>query len=315
MALILLFIFTFPLPAIAKDPELPVPDKKWSTQFHVKRFWKSHTSYEFGHPFPPRQAPLSRLEFPINTWWIGGEVRRNFSRFSAGLEALAAIPMDSADNVMRDSDWDDETQPSVRTIYSESQCRMDQSYMLRAEVDMKVGDWMKIPDWLDIRPVAGVRWQRFMLMVHDGYQTEIQGNGMPLPGDSIRFFQTYSQFFCGIKVAWNVQKLFKSLPLKFQSQLDWAYVDADNSDHHLLRTGNRWTYEKTTGDAWHFSTGFQAALTQNISAGLEWEYLRLRSTGTHRLSNDFFGINFSFDNGVEVWSDQTSIMMKLEYLF
>jgi outer membrane protease len=313
--LFFLLLPLYPFIAAAEDPETPLLGKKWSAQVIVKRYVGSHTSYEFGNPFPPGQAPLSRLEFPLNTWWVGGEVRRSFSRFSAGLEALAAIPMDSADDVMKDSDWDDDIDPSIRTIYSESQCRMDQSYMIRGDVDMKVGDWLGIPAWLDLRPVAGVRWQRFMLMVHDGYQTAIGAQDTPLPGNTLRFVQTYRQYFLGLKAVCNLEKQMKTMPLKFSGQLGWAYVDAYNKDHHLLRTGNRFTFEDTTGDAWHASVGVKTFLTKNIHAGMELEYLRIRSTGTHRLLNDLFGIDMSFKHGVKVWSDQISLMLKLEYLF
>ena len=63
--------------------------KNWQVGLRVKRFFKSHTSYEFGNPFPPGQVPLSRLEFPLDSWWAGFEARRSFSRWSVGLEALA----------------------------------------------------------------------------------------------------------------------------------------------------------------------------------------------------------------------------------
>ncbi|MDD5169124.1 MAG: hypothetical protein PHN75_09925, partial [Syntrophales bacterium] len=55
-------------------------------------------------------------------------------------------------------------------------------------------------------------------------------------------------------------------PLKLKrliivSQLDWAYVEAKNEDQHLLRAGNRYTYENTYGDAWHGMIGIKAGLT------------------------------------------------------
>ena len=98
---ILLVIGTFPAMAAVIDEKSTVSEKKWSAELQLKRYFRSHTSYEFGNPFPPFQAPLSRLEFPMNTWWAGGEVRRSFSRFSVGTEVLAAIPMES-DSLMKD---------------------------------------------------------------------------------------------------------------------------------------------------------------------------------------------------------------------
>jgi hypothetical protein len=96
-------------PAItAAEGEKPLaPEKPWSAELHAKRYFGSHTSYEFGNPNAPYQSPLSRLEFPLNTWWAGAELRRRFSRFSAGLEVLRSVSMDS-DGSFKDSDWNDD---------------------------------------------------------------------------------------------------------------------------------------------------------------------------------------------------------------
>ncbi len=303
----LLVLAGSPAIAAAKD------EKPWSAELHVKRYFGSHTSYEFGNPYPPYQAPLSRLEFPINTWWAGGEFRRSFSRISAGVEILRNISEES-DGSFKDSDWDDDANPSVKTIYSESGCRMEPSYMVRGDVDLKVADWLGLPVWFDLRPVVGVRWQRFKLVAHDGAQT-LPAPPISFSGDAISFEQTYWQYFLGIRTAYDLGKHIKTLPLKLLCQLDWAYVDGDNSDHHLLRTGNRWTYETTRGEAWHASLGFKAALTKNINAGVEAEYLWIQTTGSHRWVNDYYGVDMSWDNGVKVWSEQMSIMISLEYLF
>jgi hypothetical protein len=87
----------------AEGEKPPASDKPWSAELHVKRYFGSHTSFEFGNPFSPYQSPLSRLEFPLNTWWAGGEVRYRFSRFSAGVEVLGNVSRDS-DGLFKDSD-------------------------------------------------------------------------------------------------------------------------------------------------------------------------------------------------------------------
>ncbi|MCX5827579.1 MAG: hypothetical protein NTV58_06210 [Deltaproteobacteria bacterium] len=132
LAMLLVFAGS-PAITAAEGEKAPAPEKPWSAELHVKRYFSSHTSYEFGNPYPPNQAPLSRLEFPMNTWWAGGELRRRFSRFSVGVEVLGSIPMES-DLAFKDSDWDDDARPSVKTIYSESQCRVEPSYMVRGPV-------------------------------------------------------------------------------------------------------------------------------------------------------------------------------------
>lgn len=293
-------------------------EKPWSVEAKLKYYFRSHTSYEFGNPFPPNQAPLSRLEFPLNSWWAGAEVRRSFPRFSVGIEALRNITRET-EGTFKDSDWEDDDHPTALSIYSESNCRLEPSYMVRGDVDLKIADWVGLPARFDLRPVAGFRWQRFTLVSHDGSQTSpLSGGTVPdidLTGDGIRFEQTYRHYFLGIRSSYNLDGLLPVPRVKLLMQLDWAYVEGDNEDRHLLRPGNRLTFERTSGDAWHASLGLKCGLTENLSAGLEADYLRIRTTGTHRLSDDVANIDFTFAYGVKVWSDQISLLLSLEYLF
>ena len=290
----------------------------WTASLQTKFFFKSHTSYEFGNPFPPYQAPLSRLEFPLNSWWAGASLRREFTRFSLGLEAFRNVSSEAKDDMM-DSDWDDDTQPDGLTIYSESSCRIEPSYIVRGDVDLKISDWIGLPKWFDLRPAAGVTWQRFSLVTHDGVQSyPAPGDTKPpepLPGDGIRFEQTYWQFFVGVKAGFDLGKPFHLSGLKLQTQVDWAYVDAANEDYHLLRMGKRITNEKTAGDAWHALINLKIGLTQNLNANIGAEYLRIKTTGSHRLVHETFGMDLTFENGVKVWSRQISTTMGLEYSF
>lgn len=296
------------LPSIA----IAEGEPSWSAELCVRHFVGSHTSYEFGNPFPPGQKPLSRLEFPLNTWWAGGELRRRFSRLSFGLEALTNISRRSTGS-FKDSDWDDDYNPGLKTIYSEADCRMEPSYLVRGDMDLKVSDWLGLPDWFDLRPVIGFRWQRFELVAYDGI--EFYPDPGPIPGDTIRFEQVYRQYFLGFRMSYDLTRHIRSLPLHVNFQVDRAHVDGDNSDHHLLRAGKRWTYEETSGEAWHASLGIKAALTKRISAGMEVEYLRIETTGTHRLDNNVFDIDIHWDHGVEAWSEQKCITISLEYRF
>jgi outer membrane protease len=303
-------------PASSEETKTP-PENPWSVDVRVKRYFSSHTSYEFGNPESPFQAPLSRLEFPMNTLWGGAEVRRNFRRFSVGIEAMKNLSSES-DGVFKDSDWEDGNRPEVKTVYSESNCRMENSYSFRADADMKVADWLRLPATFDLRPVVGFRWQRLAFMAHDGGQYAAGNNTLiadPLPGNGIQFDQTYWQYFIGVKAGYDLGKLLNLQRLLLQCQLDWAYVEGSNQDHHLLREGNRFTYESTTGDAWHASVGLKMGLTANINAGVELEYLKIRTTGTHRLVQDIGAFEESWDNGVSVWSEQISMMLNLEYRF
>ena len=289
----------------------------WSASLRTKYFFRSHTSYEFGNPFPPYQAPLSRLEFPLNSWWAGASLRREFSRFSAGVEVFRNLSGE-VEGKMMDSDWDDDEHPALKTIYSESSCRMEPSYIVSGDVDLKISDWLGLPRWLDLRPAAGLTWQRFSLVTHDGVQYELTPGGMQpilLPGDGIRFEQNYWQFFVGFKTVFDLGKPFHLSGLKIETQVDWSYVTANNKDHHLLREGNRITEENTTGDAWHALVNLKIGLAQNLNANIGAEYRSISTTGSHRLVNHTFGIDFAFNHGVKVWSEQTSINMGLEYSF
>ncbi|MRR15605.1 MAG: omptin family outer membrane protease [Deltaproteobacteria bacterium] len=289
----------------------------WTVSLETKYFFQSHTSYEFGNPFPPYQTPLSRLEFPLNSWWAGASLRREFSRFSVGVEVFRNLSGE-AEGKMMDSDWDDEERPVLKTIYSDSSCRMEQSYIVSGDVDLKIADWLGLPKWLDLRPAAGLTWQRFSLVTHDGVQYNLTPEGItttPLPGDGIAFRQTYWQFFVGFKTLFDLGKPLRLAGLKIETQLDWAYVAGDNEDHHLLRAGNRLTQENTTGEAWHALVNLKIGLTSNLNATLCAEYRRIATTGSHRLVNETFGVDFKFYHGVKVWSEQTSITMGLEYTF
>jgi len=291
----------------AADEETP-----WAVELQVKRYIGSHTSYEFGNPFPPCQAPLSRLEFPIDTWWSGGKLTGRFPRISLGVEIMRNINRDS-DGAFTDSDWDDDDAPQVKTIYSVAECRMEPSYIICGNVDLKIADWVGLPAWFDLRPVAGIRWQRFELITHDG--EEFFPLQESIPGEGIHFTQTYRQYFLGLKTEYDLERHFKTVPLTLLCQIDWAYVEGDNSDHHLLRVGNRWTYEKTHGEAWHVSVGARTNLTKNVNATVEAEYLRITTHGSHRLTNEVFDIDIGVDHGVKVYSEQKNIMFSLEYLF
>lgn len=303
-------------------PAIPAADKKsesteraWSAELRVKRLFASHTSYEFGNPEPPFQAPLSRLEFPMNAWWAGGSVRRSFPRFSIGGEALRNASTESM-GFFKDSDWTDEAQPGVRTIYSESRCRLAPSYMVRGDVDVKVSDWIQMPGWLDLRPVSGVRWQRLEFVAHDGIQVERDWPfPIPLPGDSIRFEQQYLQYFVGARAVGALGGLLKHPRLRVSGEFDWAHVRGDNRDHHLLREGTRLTFEKSSGNGWHGALGVSAELMKNLEVVVDGDFLAIRTTGSHRWFVREAGIDESWTNGVKVWSRQASLSIAARYAF
>jgi len=286
----------------------------WSVGVKIRRLLDSHTSYEFGNPFPPYQAPLSRLEFPLDSWWGGLETRASYPRFSLGLEALRSLSSE-ADGRMSDSDWDDGENPGFRTIYSESYCRIEPSYAIRADADLRVSDWVGLPSTIDLRPVIGFRWQHFRLVTHDGVQYAQGYPPQPLPGDGIQFTQTYRQYFIGLKTDLDLSEYVPLHRFNLLMQVDWAYVQGENEDLHLLREGQRFTLENTRGQAWHGLLGLKAGLLENLTIGLELDFLWLSTTGSHRLLNKPLDMDFTFHHGVEVWSRQVGLSLALEYVF
>ncbi len=281
----------------------------------TQRMFASHTSYEFGNPFAPTQNPLSRLEFPLDSWWAGVELRATFPRVSFGGEALTNLSQETG-RWMQDSDWDDEENPRRKTIFSKSRCRLESSYLVRADIDLRVSDWLGLPEWLDLRPVAGFRRQEFNLTTHDGTQWDVADpEPISLPGDGIAFDQAYSHYFLGMRAGLDLGRYVKLRSLTALLQLDWAYVEGRNRDRHLLRDGQRFTYEETYGQAWHGSIGLQAGLTERLSLAAEADVLTLSTTGSHRLVNSTFDIDFIFSDGVKVWSDQNRLSLQLRYSF
>ena len=145
-------------------PARAATEQDWIVTAKLKFLFGSHTSYEFGNPYSPYQVPLSRLEFPLNTIWAGFEVRRNLGRLSAGFEYLASLADQETDH-FRDSDWDDDANPSRLSIFGETQCRVRPSFQLRADVDLQIADLVGLPDGFILRPLVGYRWQHLAFMV------------------------------------------------------------------------------------------------------------------------------------------------------
>jgi outer membrane protease len=313
-ALKLLALLIFVLPVLGHAAELG----DWTVDVVAKRYFSSHTSYEFGNPDPPHQAPLSRLEFPMNGWFGGLAVRRKFDRFTVSGELLRNMSQRS-DERFKDSDWTGETHPvNVKDVYSESGMLFEPSYMARLDADMRVNDWLRLPQGLDVRPVVGMRWQDLNLLAREGLQVYPADPGRaadPLHGDAIRFSQKYWQYFLGARMAYDLSSHFNVPGLTLTSQIDGAIVFGKNRDHHLLRRGIRMTYEDTRGNAWHALVGLSAPLNKHLTAGVTLEYLRIETTGDHFWSDTVEKAEQVWANGVRVWSEQTNVMFTLHYLF
>jgi outer membrane protease len=299
-------------PEQSGKPSIP---KNWVFDFGLQRFLMSHTSYEFGNPTPPFQKPLSRLEFPLNTWWLECELRRTCPRWSIGGRAGLSVARNT-DGRFKDSDWTNPGNTDMKTIYSESACRAEANYLFRGDVDVNISDWLRLPPGFEIRPLFAFEFQRLSLMVHDGVQWEFEsGQVMALPGDGIHFRQDYFMYQIGLRGAYDGFKIGKYITIKVTGEADWGPALGYNEDHHLEREGDRFTYEKTSGNSLYFSTGVNMVFAKTITAGITMDYLWIRTNGVHRLSNVPMHEDETWPDGVKTWSDQTSLIAHVSYAF
>jgi len=301
--------------------------KNWLFDVSMQRFIMSHTSYEFGNPQAPFQRPLSRLEFPLNTWWMNFELRRTCPRWSIGTRAGLSVAKNT-DGRMQDSDWENPNNTAMLTTYSESACRAEQNFTVRSDVDVNISDWLGLPAGFEVRPLFAFQFQRSSLMAHDGTQwsngnfdaggraQDLDGdiNAQSLPGDAIHFRQDYYLYQIGFKGIYDGLKIGKYITIKAHGEADWGPALGYNEDHHLLRSGNRFTYESTWGNSLYFLTGLDMVIARTFTVGLSMDYLWIRTTGVHKFSN-IPNTDETWRDGVRVWSDQTSLTAHVSYAF
>lgn len=306
-----------PIAHAARKASVVDPRRNWEFRYDLKYLFASDTSYQFGDQnVEPSDKPLSRLEFPLNTIFIGGELRRNFPRYSVGVNALTSV-MRNTRGRMKDSDWTNSDNPDERTIFSTSANRMEYGVILGTDIDVTIADWLHLPRSLDLRPLIGFQWQEFSMMAHDGVQHEYNPvePDTPLPGNALHFLQDYLQYFLGLRGTWDIGRPLNLPPLKASSEVRWGYVTAYNDDHHLLRQGIRHTFEKTDGWSFYVSGGLKANLTDNIILGASVDYLIIRTTGSHRWYHELVEADETWSKAVKVWSDQVGVKLDMTYRF
>jgi len=94
--------------------------------------------------------------------------------------------------------------------------------------------------------------------------------------------------------------------IRIEAQVDYGTVTARNQDLHLLRSGQRYTIERTRGHCWHVYLCATLLSARTMTARIEADFKRVLSDGGHQLTNSPLGIDFSF-NGARVWSDQATV--------
>ncbi len=277
--------------------------------YRIRSFFNAHTGYEFGLPETetPNWKPLSRLDFPLNSFWHGLEMGSEWENFEIHVEWLT--PMQSRINGdMHDYDWQEPVADySDLGIVKE---RWKESHMVDLKINFKLWDqlsWFPMEFW----PTGGFRWQRFNIMTFDLHQ--VKSNGIwtlndGYYGDCIDFCQDYYVTYIGGQLRKNWQ--WGNLPpVRFTLQADWGYTDSFNVDHHLLREGDRYTKESTWGDTFHYGITSEFMLRRNFSFGISADYQQTSTVGKHHFINEPLGVDEEWKNGVRVWSDQASLTM------
>ncbi len=280
-----------------------------------KKFFSSFTSYQFPNPFPPGGDPLSRLEFPIDQCFVG--LRSGYRTATWSTESQAWINASRESRLpMQDSDWDDESLPSQKTIFSQSRCRLNRGILLDMAVRMVIPVQL-ISNLGKVKGVVGCRYESFYFTTHDGNQTIFGEESSPLTGDGIDFTQVFYHYYAGFnaKASFDPTRFLSQLPrVILEVQVDYGLVTGKNEDLHLLREGNRLTTQNTRGHCWHGCASIEFLALTDIRTLVQVDFKRSLTNGSHRLLNGLFDIDFSFD-GSRVWSDQASVSVTGELRF
>lgn len=304
--------------AVAEDGESYlfhfVPIEQWFKERPVWRWMFDYryrgtagsgitSTYGTRQPPPTGYAPASQLNFPINTSWHGLQVGIDEPTWGVRFEWMAAQP--DIQGQFSDYDWRSPGSSENFTDLGYSDERFTDGQTIDFGMDFL---WTKclfnMP--IELWPTAGFRWQRFNIDCYDGYQVKYDNHWLnppdAFPGDVISFSQ---QFYMGY-LGGQFRTKIKSVRLTFEA--DWGATWGYNVDHHLLRAGDRYTMEATQGNSWHVAFTAEIPLTEFVRAGFQVDHMEICTTGTHRLKNLPLGEDVTWDNGVSVTSNQTSIM-------
>jgi hypothetical protein len=278
----------------------------WSIDYRARQLHNSVTSYEFGMPEyePQHWSPLSRLVFDMDSTWHGLQIQRRTEKTDLRFEWLTPMGNNINGN-MNDFDW---MIPGAGfTDLGITRERWNDGQMIDLNLQYRLLDHLSILPvefWLS----GGFRWQRFNITAFDAIQVK-ENNVWPLDpwtyaGDVITFNQQYYTEYIGgefrTTLAW-----IPALPLELRLGGDYGGTQAYNVDHHLLREGDRYTMESTSGDTLHYTASAEIQLRKNLSIGAQYDQLFIRTQGHHRYLNEPYGIDETWDNGVRVRSDQS----------
>jgi hypothetical protein len=265
----------------------------------IKKFINSFCSYQFpGQPGGTfaGQNPLSRLESPIDQWFVGVQLNQVYRTMTFSAELWGRLNQE-ARLKFQDSDWEFPSDPGQKTTFSESNCRMERGWLADVNADWEVVAY----GGASLRPVAGYRWQNFRFVSHDGFQTSIAGNPQgPLAGDYILNSYVFKDFYVGARSYVDCGRFGLVL------QADWGWLRADSFDHHLRR-GELGGPMYGNGNSWHLSAIVGVAVGKNVNLRVEGDFKRLVAKNCTMENHDENGVLTGIWDGAKIWSDQQSI--------
>jgi hypothetical protein len=269
------------------------------TDLGVRKFINSFCSYQFpGQPGGTfaGQNPLSRLESPIDQWFMGVQLNQVYRTITFSVELWGRLNRE-AGLKFQDSDWQFPGNPGQKTTFSESQSRMERGWLVDVNADWEVVAY----GGASLRPVAGYRWQNFRFVAHDGFQTSISGSFQgPLVGDGILNSYVFKDFYLGARSYVNCGRLEVVL------QADWGWLRADNFDHHLQR-GELGGPLYGNGNSWQLFASVAISVRDNVNLRVECDFKRLVAKDCTMEDHDENGVLRGIWGGAKIWSDQQSI--------
>ena len=281
--------------------------RDWTIDYRVRALCSSTTSYEFGTLAPPPagHAPLSRLDFSLNSLWHGLEI--GLERETWGVHFEWLMPQQGIQGNLGDFDY---LIPDAKfTDLGLMQERWIEGQMLDLGLEFRLTErFFTLP--IEVWPAGGFRWQRFDIMNYDLVQFKLNNQWLDPPltqtGNIISFNQQYYVVYIGGQLRSRLESA-KLPPLELTFQGDWGHAEAYNVDHHLIREGDRFTMETTHGDSWHVSLIAEMPVSERLSFGFQVDYMQIRTHGKHQLLNVPEHQDQTWDNGVSVSSDQTGL--------
>jgi outer membrane protease len=135
---------------------------------------------------------------------------------------------------MQDSDWTDDTNPSLLTIYSESNASLNANII---DADIKVWLWRSFDENRNIvaalGPGAGYYYQNLNWDIHDVDQWYPSNPAIPhdiIPGPALTYDAKIYSPYVGIYGKLNTSRVL------LNANFGWCFVSTHEVDNHLLRS-------------------------------------------------------------------------------